>query len=75
MPVDGCPLLRLRDLIMNGYLDDVSPVSLNRRSGKLVVNQKDGLLIPIGGYNSPFHCEIIPPDDPSVRGRGVRVAV
>lgn len=75
MPMDGRPLLWRRDLIINGDLDGIAPVGFNRWPGKLVVNQKDGLLVAIGGYNSPFHCEIIIPDDPSIRRRGIRIAV
>lgn len=66
MPVNRCTFLRSGYLIVNSYLDGITPVGLNRWSGKLIIDEQDCLLIPIWGYNSTLDGKVISSYDTSV---------
>jgi hypothetical protein len=75
MPVKGCALRRISDIIAKSDLDGVSPVGLDQRAGKLIIDEKDITLVAIGGDDTATDGEVVVPNDTGIRVRLVEVGV
>jgi hypothetical protein len=66
MPVKGCALRRISDIIAKSDLDGVSPVGLDQGSRELIIDKENITFVAIGGNDAAANGEIIGSNDTSV---------
>lgn len=59
VPVECCTLFRAGDVVVQSYLDGVTPIGFDHWAGESFIDQKDFALVSIRGNDAAANSEVV----------------